>query len=310
MYKLNGTLSALTIAGLMVACGVDTQEIRNQKESTPPVSEATPVTMTEVVNTTSPTAEPKLTNVTYGDAEAVFRRGQYKDAAELFASVAKSKPGSMSAHYMLGLSAWKSGDHGRAEVALLRAVELDAENVKVRTNLARVLLEQGRPADALPHIDKAIELKPESHEVWRVLGNVRSELGHGAEALAAYREALIINDQDTWSMNNYGLLLIKLGRYEEAVGPLARAVELKSGSPVFQNNLGVALERSEQLEGARQAFRAAVDADSTYVRAKVSLERVQTRLGDRQEDAPELNTLAHGFTEEIARWRRPGSNED
>lgn len=111
-------------------------------------------------------------------------------------------------------------------------------------------------------------------------------------------------------MNNYGLVLIKLGRYEEAVGPLARAVELKSTSPVFQNNLGVALERREQLAGARQAFRAAIEADSTYVRAKVSLERVQTRLGDRQEAAPELSTLAHGFTEEIARWRRPGSNED
>jgi Tfp pilus assembly protein PilF len=261
-------------------------------------------------NATASEPQSLASAVTYGDAEAVYRKGRYADAAGLFDAFVTSHPQSTGGHYMLGLSAWKSGDRGAAERALTRAVELDSGHVKARTNLSRVLLEQGRAVDALPHIEQAVELEPASHEVWRVLGNVKSELGRGEEALAAYRHALVRNDRDAWSMNNYGLVLIEQGRFEEAVPAFARAVELVPRSPRFLNNLGVALERSGELAAARSVFAAAIEADPTFAKAKISLERVRAQVGDATLTEPDLSTFAAAFVAEMQRWREARPEHD
>ena len=312
------TASALALIAAAAAC--------TEADTTPPadgsaiaqLSSGTTAASVEMATTdgspgpipTGAEPQPPGNGVTYGDAEAVYRKGRYADAAELFDGFIATQPRSTRGHYMLGLSAWKAGDRGRAERALSRAVELDNAHVKARTNLSRVLLEQGRAADALPHIERAAELAPASHEVWRVLGNVKSELGRGEEAIAAYRHALIRNERDAWSMNNYGLVLIEQGRYEEAVPPLARAVELVPGSPVFLNNLGVALERIGELAAARAVFASAVDADSTFTKAKISLERVRARIGDAPLTEPDLSTFAAEFIAEMQRWREARPEHD
>jgi Tfp pilus assembly protein PilF len=142
-----------------------------------------------------------------------------------------------------------------------------------------------------------------------VLGNVMSELGRSDEAIEAYRQALIRNERDAWSMNNYGLVLIRFGRFDEALAPLSRAVELVPGSPVFRNNLGIALERSGFHGSARDAFAAALAADSSYVKARTSLERVETRLGGQPGDTIDLKVLAEAFIETIHHWRTLDEHE-
>jgi Flp pilus assembly protein TadD len=253
-------------------------------------------------DTVTPVPEVRVTAVTYAEAEGAFRKGRYTESTELFEAYVGTNPDNAFGHYMHGLSAWKSGDHAAAEQALTRAVELNGETVKIRTNLGRVLLERGRASDALPHLEKAVELDPTSHEVWRVLGNVYSATGRTSEAIESYRQALMLDDHDSWTMNNYGLVLIQLGRYDEAVLPLARAVELVPLSATFQNNLGVALERMGEIEGARGAFAAAVEADSTYEKARTSLERVEARLVDQPMEAPDLSVFAQQFVDEMMFW--------
>jgi Tfp pilus assembly protein PilF len=111
-------------------------------------------------------------------------------------------------------------------------------------------------------------------------------------------------------MNNYGLVLIKQGRYEEALPALARAVEVMPGSPVFQNNLGIVLEQMGQLGGASKAFESAVQSDSTYTKAKISLERVQKRLGGVTVETIDLSEFSRSFVEEIQRWKTPNPLND
>jgi Tfp pilus assembly protein PilF len=178
-----------------------------------------------------------------------------------------------------------------------------------------VLLEEGRPEDALTHLEHAVDVDPVSDDGWRVLGNAQADLGRGDDAIESYRHALALNESDTWAMNNLGLLLIRQGRYEEALPALARASELKPASAVFQNNLGVALERSGHTAAAAEAYRAAVAADSTYDKAVVSLARVEPLAGDAVADPTDLVAMARAFVEEIVRWsdavvatsREPGS---
>ena len=296
-----GTVAAVVLLG---ACSDDRDAQARAAEGGVVVAHAAPAPAPAVTPIDTSTLEPapRFTNVAYADAESVFRRGRYDESAEMFEVYTSENPTNAFGHYMHGLSAWKSGDHATAEDALTRAVELSGETVKIRTNLGRVLLERGRAAEALPHLEKAVELEPTSHEVWRVLGNVYAGMGRSVDAIDAYRQALMLNDHDAWTMNNYGLALIRIGRYEDALRPLSRAVELVPLSATFQNNLGVALERTGELESARAAFAAALGADSTYVKAAASLERVEARLLMSPMDAIDVSIFARQFVEDVAAW--------
>jgi Tfp pilus assembly protein PilF len=305
-----GVLAAVLALGGVTACGddaVDRLELALTAAEPAPVATPAVPTDTYPVIETTPVVETKAqptTVVSYDAAEAAYRSGRHGDAVELFTGYVATRPANAHGHYMLGLSSWRAGDSDGAERALARAVELDGTNVRARTNLARVLLEQRRAADAVVHLEAALAVDMGAHEVWRVLGNAYAQLGSTEAALDAYREALVLHGDDAWSMNNYGLVLIQLSLFDDAVPPLARAIELVPGSATFQNNLGVALERIGELAAAARAFEAALVADDGHDRARTSLARVRARLDAVPEFAGiDLAAAARDFTEQVARWR-------
>lgn len=227
-------------------------------------------------------------------AETAWRERRYAEAAALFTAWSGERPGNPWGPYMVGLSLWKDGELSGAEEALRKAVELDGEHRKAHLNLARVLLEAGRPEEALEPALRATELEPASPEAWRVLGRVHHERGSVDEAVGAYRTALFLDRDDAWSLNNLGLLHIQGGRFEEALGPLARAVEADSTLGVAQNNLGIALERTGRHGQAAEAYRSAIDLGEGD-RASVSLARVEGRADQEGVEPVTLTVLARRF---------------
>jgi tetratricopeptide (TPR) repeat protein len=204
---------------------------------------------------------------------------------------------------MLGLSAWKAHDPERALQSFDEALKIDSNHQKSLLNSARVLLETSRPKEALERVERALAIDSLSSDGLRLLGRTRYELGDVPEAIDAYQRAIALNDHDAWAMNNLGYIHIQQGRSEDALGPLARAVELRSGTPVFQNNLGTALERSGHFTAAKQAYEAALAADSTYSKASVGLARVTGRE-DSTETAPvDLTALSQEFQSQVQQWR-------
>lgn len=152
----------------------------------------------------------------------------------------------------------------------------------------------------------AVELDAGTPGALRVLGNAKADLRDAEGAIEAYRRAIALDAADAWSMNNLGLALIRGGRPEEALGPLARAAELNGANPVIQNNLGVALERTGHPAAAANAYRAALEADTGYGKAEVSLARVE-KVRAAPDSALDLTALARGFEDEIEAWREPVS---
>jgi tetratricopeptide (TPR) repeat protein len=245
------------------------------------------------------TSETPVVKVTLSDGEKLYRDRQYGEAAELLAAYTDQNPDNPWGHYMLGLSAWKSGDLDRAEQAFVRSFELDSKHVKTLFNLTRVHLDQGRPKDARARVTEALALDSSSAEGYRLMGRVRAALNQPSEAIAAYRIALSRDPEDAWSMNNLGLIMIQQGNFEEALGPLARAVALDSTVAMFHNNLGIALEHTGRFTLATQAYRNALVANAGYTKAKLSLPRVEGRQDDPTVEPVELGTLAEAFDREI-----------
>jgi Tfp pilus assembly protein PilF len=96
-------------------------------------------------------------------------------------------------------------------------------------------------------------------------------------------------------MNDMGLVLIDNGRYVDALSPLARATQLDSNNATFQNNLGLALERTGHVTQAKSVFEKALSVDSTYAKAKVSLERVTGRSDAKDVEPIDLDQVGHAF---------------
>jgi Flp pilus assembly protein TadD len=176
--------------------------------------------------------------------------------------------------------------------------------VKSHLNLSRVLLEQGKAQEALPHVTAALKIDSTSSEAFRLLGRVKGELGDPDGAITAYRQSIVLDPRDAWSMNNIARVYIGQGRFADALGPLARAVEVDSTVAVFHNNLGLALERSGNVVQAADAYRAALAIDSTDGKAQNGLTRVRG-LSQSPSVAPvDLGGLAGRFVQETASWRR------
>ena len=293
------TAAALLALGLMACGDKDTQTVA--ATDTPAVASITAQSESSGVETG--VVRVDYSNVTYETAESTYMDRRYDEATRMFEGYVQRKPDNPWGHYMLGLSAWKSGDLDRARTALERSHELDPSHVKTLLNLTRVLLDQNMAGEAKEHAEAALALDSTSGEVHRMLGRVHTALGEPDEAVDAYRTALTIDPAEVWSMNNLALIYIQQERFDEALGPLARAVQLRPGSPIFQNNLGIALEGTGHIGAAREAFLAAIAADSGYAKAQVSVKRVEGLEDDPTIAPVELEVLADAFEREVQRWR-------
>jgi tetratricopeptide (TPR) repeat protein len=221
-------------------------------------------------------ATPKFTGpVTFADGEAAYQARKYGDATAIFERYTAQRPKNAWGHYMLGLSAWKSGDPKKAEQGFEAALSLDPNHVKSLVNLSRVFIEQKKHDDAIDRLTRAAEIEPESMVVYRLLGRTHHVQGQTDEAVKAYTRAIELNELDAWSMNNLGLVYLETQRAGEAAQWFAKAAELKKDVPAFHNNLGMALEHTGRFRAAATAYSEALAADPGYAKAKQNLARVE-----------------------------------
>lgn len=213
--------------------------------------------------------------VSFEMADSAYRDRRYDDATALFRVYTEGRPNNAWGFYMLGLSAWKSGDRETAQTAFGQALALDSTHVKSHLNLSRVLLEAGEPDSALVHIEAALALDTTSSEPLRLQGRAFEALEKFDDAIVAYERAVETDSTDVWALNNLGALFIRLERFEEAIVPLTNAVAQNDKVATFHNNLGMALERTGRYRAAEEQYRAAVTIEGTYGRAVTNLQRVQ-----------------------------------
>ena len=268
-------------------------------------SESAAATSSTTTSTPTSTEKPALVisgPVTFEMADSAYRERRYDDAKVLFKAYSDGRPNNAWGFYMLGLSAWKSGDREQAESAFVQSLAIDSTHVKSHLNLSRVLLESGQPDSALVHIEAAIALDSTSSEPLRLQGRVFEAQGKNDDAIVAYQRAIVKNDSDTWAMNNLGALYIRLERFEDAIGPLARANEIDDKVATFHNNLGMALELTGRYEQAIEQYRAALSIEGTYGKAVSNLQRVQQVKQDPSITPVDLVERSKSFQEQITKW--------
>lgn len=302
---MKALIIAPAVAGLILAaaCGKDEPPPADARETTEEVT-VMPATHPGGPERGSPVEPVPIGPVSFERAESSYTARRYDEAVGLFAVYTRDTPENPWGFYMLGLSTWKAGDRLGAAQAFRQALALDSTHVKSRLNLSRVLIEDGRPDEALQQLELVRAGDSTLGEVHRLIGRAQDARGEVEQAIAAYQRAIVLDTSDVWAMNNLGVLLVQQGRAGEALGPLARATALRPTSPVFQNNLGTALEATGHRIAAGIAYGAALAADSTYGKARISLERMSTLDESVPDTAIDLDQVAREFVSLIERWRQ------
>jgi adenylate cyclase len=116
----------------------------------------------------------------------------------------------------------------QAEVEM--AIALDPNSELALKQLGQILLFQGEPLAAIPHLERAIRLNPRGPNLWSIqwpLGQCHLLLGHVDEAIELFRTACAASPRAYYLYLNLAGALGLRGDLDEARAALAEALRLK-----------------------------------------------------------------------------------
>src|SRR5262249_35938556 len=152
-----------------------------------------------------------------GDAVALHRRGQLREAERIYARVLKAAPDNFDALNLLGAIKIHQGQFGEAQRLLAAAVKANPQIADGWNHLGQAQHALKRPADALQSFDRASALAPEDVDILYQRANALISLDRHREALAELQTVLARKPQHFEARLNSGLTQAKLGLTERAL---------------------------------------------------------------------------------------------
>jgi tetratricopeptide (TPR) repeat protein len=180
------------------------------------------------------------------------------------------------------------GDAGLAIAQLRRALERDPSREDVAEQLAELLAHGGREDELVELLEALLSDRPggaREAALWTRLASFHEQRrDDAATALEAYGQALDAAPADAAALAGFERSARKLERWDALRERLARTPDVlsdaaeKAAAHVRHGDL--LLERFEDLEAARAAYTAALEADPEQLRARQGLERIALASGD------------------------------
>ena len=213
--------------------------------------------------------------------------GRYEEASAAWEAATALDPGLSTAHRALGMAHWKIGGRvADAESRLRQAIAARPSDQTLHRDLARLLLEHGRPADALGVLGMIPADTRRRHDITIELARALNATGRFEETIAML-EATSVNfregDATVWQL--FSRAEVELGRKALAGGDAEAALAHFDRALTYPENLGVG--RPHRAHEARPLwFRAeALTALDRFDEAAVALARCAENppLSDEQE---------------------------
>jgi len=203
-------------------------------------------------------SNPEIAERTADDRIARARRllaaGDATQARQLVDEALAARADDAAALCLAGKLELLAGRVERAQEQLVRALDIDPQNVDAHLELASLYLRLRRFEDTLDELSLALHYAPDNAQAQFEIGNVRRMQGDLEGAIEAYRRATEKDPSMAQAYVEMGFGLLSLRRFEEALEPLERGAELDPHNFNGQNNLGYAYVRLEQYDRALEMF--------------------------------------------------------
>jgi tetratricopeptide (TPR) repeat protein len=137
---------------------------------------------------------------------------------------------------------------------LRRAITLRPKNVANHVSLGNAHFSAGRYGDAIQTYVQGLEVQPDNLWLKTNLAAAYSYNGEPRKAIAVYES---VSDLDATMLSNLSLLYFDEGRYQEAADLLKRALVLEPRSAVKHGNLGDTYRKLGLAKEAAEEYRRA-----------------------------------------------------
>ena len=124
------------------------------------------------------------------------------------------------------LTAHSRGDLTEAARLYRQVLATEGERFEALHNLGHVLVQQGRPGEAVGWFELALARNPDAAATHNMLASALRALGRHEDAIAHHRRALALRPAYPQAHHDLGRLLLGLGRLDEARAALEAAIAL------------------------------------------------------------------------------------
>lgn len=232
---------------------------------------------------------PRTGNLTANDPEAGaglieadVRTGRADEAMSRIEALEQANQVSPAREYSIAVLLGQHGFHGGAIHCFRRIAALDPswEN---RYNLALGLLYDGQAAEASTMLAALHSERPANADALMFLGSAFEMQQKMPEALEAYRAALVADPSNPDRTLDYTRLLMDMDRYDEAIEVVQTGLGETAATAPLELRLGAVEMVKGNYPAARNAFNAALAANSQLDAAYVGLAQTYARQANDAE---------------------------
>jgi Flp pilus assembly protein TadD len=178
-----------------------------------------------------------------------------------------------------------SGELIDAELALRKALELDAADPELHFQLGQVLEKEGVLDQARDQYLEAGKARKIPDALYNA-GVMAFKLSDQAGAEKTFRENLRSWPEHVPTLYQLGWLTARTGKCPEAIPYFEKIITAAPGEAEAYNNLGYCYYLLDQLEPARDMFKKALELKPDFESAKKSLETVEQDLAAPASEQP------------------------
>jgi len=158
-------------------------------------------------------------------------------------------------YYNKGVRFYSQGDHKKARICWMKAVEEDGGHYRALTFLGVMSENEGAIDDAIGFYQQALEANPDYPTVHNNLGNAYRNMGRAEDAIRHYRRAVELTPFDGSCHFNLARTLFDVRDYASAELAYRKAIVFNHEDAEAQLELGETYYCTEQRGKALEHFR-------------------------------------------------------
>jgi len=235
-------------------------------------------------------------------AEAMVAEDHDEDAEAWVQAAEQDHPSPGLLHFRVARQYIRRRKPDQAIEHLKRSMRIDPNQPEVEYAYGQALVDAGRSAEAIPHLQNALKAgvrldlagydlaralaatgnragalqilqgvkpqNPKDAESWDALGQLAMDLQSPSLAAAFFNQAIAAAPSTPKPMQDMGLALAMMGRYPEAISNFQHALALDPTDPGTHLNLAVAYAETGRIADARTHAQEALRRNPDYKKAR------------------------------------------
>lgn len=210
----------------------------------------------------------------------LYQRGETPAAAALSREIVRERPTMSLGYDFLAFLLQQQGLDAESVKVLQTAIQKGLASEGMRTRLALILCEAGRPGEALEVL--APVAASDDPDTQNTIGIALADQGRAAEALAVFEKIVRSQPNNALAFQNMGIAMLKSSNASAALEKFDRALAINADLPRALNGKGVAQAELGDAAGAMASWSRAAELDPRQYDALFNLGIAAAQRGQKE----------------------------